>query len=47
MTTEQAPQSGQSGRQTALTVFVWAWVTVPFCYGIYELVLKLRQLFTG
>ncbi|WP_425574856.1 MFS transporter small subunit [Streptantibioticus ferralitis] len=33
--------------QSALMVFSWAWVTVPFAYGVYELVLKLRQLFTG
>ena len=43
MTTDRTPRGGQQ----ALIVLAWAWVTVPFCYGIYELVLKLRQLFTG
>ncbi|MGW1071862.1 MFS transporter small subunit [Streptomyces sp. NPDC002537] len=31
----------------ALLVFGWLWVGAPFAYGVYELVLKLRQLFTG
>ncbi|MGW7001557.1 MFS transporter small subunit [Streptomyces sp. NPDC054933] len=34
-------------RQLALMVFGWAWVSVPFAYGVYELLLKLRQLFAG
>lgn len=29
----------------ALLVFAWLWVGAPFAYGVYELVLKLRQLF--
>jgi len=28
-------------------VFVWLWVAVPFTYGLYELVRKATQLFTG
>ncbi|WP_443072668.1 MFS transporter small subunit [Streptomyces sp. RPT161] len=32
-------------RQTTLMVFSWAWVGLPSAYGIYELLLKLRQLF--
>ncbi|MGP3751271.1 MULTISPECIES: MFS transporter small subunit [Streptomyces] len=28
-------------------VFVWLWVAVPFGYGLYELVRKATQLFTG
>ncbi|MGW1200978.1 MFS transporter small subunit [Streptomyces sp. NPDC002536] len=28
-----------------LLVFAWLWVGAPFAYGVYELVLKLRQLF--
>ncbi|WP_417794843.1 MFS transporter small subunit [Streptomyces atroolivaceus] len=27
--------------------FVWLWVAVPFAYGLYELVRKATQLFTG
>ncbi|WP_265565266.1 MFS transporter small subunit [Streptomyces hygroscopicus] len=31
----------------ALTVLAWLWVGAPLCYGLYELVLKARQLFAG
>ncbi|MGA5132932.1 MFS transporter small subunit [Streptomyces olivoreticuli] len=31
----------------ALFAFAWLWVGAPFAYGVYELTLKLRQLFTG
>jgi hypothetical protein len=30
-----------------LLVFAWAWVGVPFAYGVYQLVQKVTQLFTG
>ena len=30
-----------------LLVLAWAWVGVPFAYGVYELVLKVAQLFRG
>lgn len=33
--------------RTALMVLVWVWVGVPFTYGVYELVQKVTQLFTG
>lgn len=33
--------------RTALMVFTWAWVGLPFSYGVYELVSKVAQLFTG
>ncbi|WP_255950731.1 MFS transporter small subunit [Streptomyces odontomachi] len=35
-----------SGRR-ALVVFSWLWVGLPLAYGIYELVRKATQLFTG
>lgn len=35
------------GDRRVLMTFVWLWVGVPFAYGLYELVLKMRQLFTG
>lgn len=38
-------QEGQS--RLALGVIAWLWVAAPFGYGLYELILKLRQLFTG
>ncbi|MFF7146132.1 MFS transporter small subunit [Streptomyces nodosus] len=31
----------------ALIVLSWLWVGAPLCYGLYELVLKAKQLFTG
>ncbi|MGW7267073.1 MFS transporter small subunit [Streptomyces sp. NPDC054842] len=30
-----------------LVALAWIWVGAPLCYGLYELVLKARQLFTG
>ncbi|WP_425274966.1 MFS transporter small subunit [Streptomyces monomycini] len=36
-----------TARRTALLVLAWLWVGLPFGYGLYELALKLRQLFTG
>jgi hypothetical protein len=30
-----------------LLVFSWVWVGIPFVYGVYELVQKVTQLFTG
>jgi hypothetical protein len=30
-----------------LMVIAWAWVAVPFGYGIYELIQKVTQLFNG
>ena len=31
----------------ALMVVAWAWVGIPFAYGVYELILKVTQLFKG
>ncbi|WP_330172742.1 hypothetical protein OG875_03560 [Streptomyces sp. NBC_01498] len=45
-----APESGSAppeSRRTALTVFAWFWVGLPLAYGLYELVRKATQLFTG
>lgn len=33
--------------RTALTTLAWAWVGIPFVYGLYQLVRKATQLFTG
>jgi hypothetical protein len=30
-----------------LIVVAWAWVGLPFIYGIYELIHKVTQLFGG
>ncbi|MCH6163461.1 MFS transporter small subunit [Streptomyces marispadix] len=35
------------GPPAALFVFTWLWVGVPMAYGLYELILKAVQLFTG
>jgi hypothetical protein len=35
-------------RSTIPAVYIalaWVWVCVPFAYGIYELLLKVKQLF--
>ena len=42
MTTEQ-----DRARRIPLMVVAWAWVGLPFAYGVYELVRKVTQLFTG
>ncbi|MET8243637.1 hypothetical protein ABZV31_03865 [Streptomyces sp. NPDC005202] len=31
----------------ALTAFAWLWVAAPLAYGLYELVQKATQLFSG
>ncbi|MFF3749032.1 hypothetical protein ACFYYH_01005 [Streptomyces sp. NPDC002018] len=43
------PESGPAGapRRSGLIVFAWLWVGLPLAYGVYELVLKAKQLFTG
>ncbi|MGI5467883.1 MFS transporter small subunit [Streptomyces sp. CA-132043] len=36
-----------TGRRRALLALAWLWVGLPFAYGLYELALKMTQLFTG
>jgi hypothetical protein len=33
--------------QRVMLVIAWLWVGVPLVYGLYQLVLKAAQLFTG
>jgi hypothetical protein len=33
--------------RTPLMILAWLWVGLPFAYGVYELLLKLSQLFSG
>lgn len=40
-------ESTQVRRRTGLLVLAWLWVGVPFVYGVYELILKVVQLFGG
>ncbi|GHI03029.1 MFS transporter small subunit [Streptomyces cellostaticus] len=35
------------GTPAGLIVLAWLWVAAPLAYGVYELVQKARQLFTG
>ncbi|WP_442979962.1 MFS transporter small subunit [Rhodococcoides fascians] len=32
-------------RQRTVMIVAWLWVTVPFVYGLYELILKAKNLF--
>ncbi|MGH3811302.1 MAG: MFS transporter small subunit [Pseudonocardiaceae bacterium] len=34
-----------SNARAALTALAWAWVTVPFLYGLYQLLVKIPALF--
>lgn len=36
----------KTGMQVTMAVS-WVWVTVPFAYGLYELILKARNLFSA
>jgi hypothetical protein len=40
----QATRSTSAGR-VVLTTLVWAWVVVPFLYGLYQLLIKISALF--
>src|SRR5689334_7409683 len=42
-----AAESSPPEQRRALIAFSWLWVGAPLCYGLYELVLKAKQLFTG
>ncbi|MFJ8629841.1 hypothetical protein [Streptomyces sp. NPDC093568] len=42
MSSDSSPPS-----RRGLIAFAWAWVGVPLAYGLYELVQKATQLFTG
>ncbi|MCC5032126.1 hypothetical protein DMH02_002325 [Streptomyces sp. WAC 00631] len=37
----------EAGGRRPLMALAWLWVGAPFAYGVYELLLKMRQLFTG
>ena len=36
-----------AARLKTIMIVAWIWVTVPFPYGLYELVLKATNLFAG
>ncbi|WP_327352082.1 MFS transporter small subunit [Streptomyces sp. NBC_01304] len=39
--------SGRTPSRRGLILFAWLWVGLPLGYGLYELVRKATQLFTG
>jgi hypothetical protein len=45
--TPEGPSGTAGGPPAALFAFTWLWVGVPMAYGLYELILKAVQLFTG
>ncbi|HEY2223224.1 MFS transporter small subunit [Actinomycetospora sp.] len=34
-----------SPSRTVITIIAWAWVIIPFLYGVWQLVIKLPALF--
>ncbi|GAQ64757.1 MFS transporter small subunit [Streptomyces scabiei] len=44
---ESSDASPNPPDRRALIAFAWVWVGVPLAYGLYELVRKATQLFTG
>ncbi len=46
-TTETTAETAAENRHTPLKILAWVWVGVPFAYGVFELVQKLTQLFSG
>ncbi|WP_199834752.1 MULTISPECIES: MFS transporter small subunit [unclassified Streptomyces] len=49
MSSESSPSesAGPLSDRRPLIAFAWLWVGAPLCYGLYELVQKATQLFTG
>ncbi|GGL10201.1 MFS transporter small subunit [Streptomyces flaveus] len=49
-TSDSSPPSAPAGTspgRRGLIAFSWVWVGAPLAYGLYELVRKATQLFTG
>lgn len=47
MTSESAATGQEPTQHLPVMIFAWAWVALPFAYGVYELIRKVTQLFTG
>ncbi len=43
---DDAASTGPAKASPALLVVAWLWVTAPFVYGLYELALTCRKLFS-
>ena len=41
------PSDSSPPSRRGLSALAWLWVTAPLAYGVYELVRKATQLFTG
>ncbi|WP_443078559.1 MFS transporter small subunit [Streptomyces sp. NBC_01497] len=46
-TSPRNPESEAGPRRGGLIALAYVWVGAPLAYGLYELVLKAKQLFTG
>ncbi|MGW3937969.1 MFS transporter small subunit [Streptomyces phaeochromogenes] len=46
-TSDSSPPEGSTRDRRPLIAFAWLWVGAPLAYGLYELVQKATQLFTG
>jgi hypothetical protein len=47
MSLEPDPSSPSPPDRRPLIALAWLWVGAPLAYGLYELVRKATQLFTG
>ncbi len=47
MTTSSSTSSTAGSPPAVVMVVAWLWVLVPFAYGVYELILKVSNLFGG
>jgi hypothetical protein len=47
VTGEPAATVREPVQHLPLMILAWAWVALPFAYGVYELIRKVTQLFTG
>ncbi|MEU6344716.1 hypothetical protein ABZ883_27625 [Streptomyces sp. NPDC046977] len=47
MTEPSTPAGTETPDRRPLMALAWLWVGAPFAYGVYELALKLKQLFGG
>ncbi|MET9162542.1 hypothetical protein ABZX56_32860 [Streptomyces parvulus] len=47
MSHDSSPSPPEVPDRLPLIAFTWLWVGAPLAYGLYELVRKATQLFTG
>lgn len=46
-TTGSASTGSASNGRAMLTALAWAWVALPFLYGLYQLLIKIPALFSS